>query len=155
MIRLVLSVIVLSLCLPSCAAVRAKRTENFMTSVRTYNEGVRWQRYTHAARHLSAAERNSFLEERHDLDDDMRISGWEILRVDYQDAERRGADVHVRYTWHLDSEGIVRETTAVQTWELRGKRWLLADEVRVRGPAMPGVGEPVEASGPEKPLSAR
>lgn len=152
MTRWLLAVLVASFCLPACAALRAKRTEDFMSSVRTYNNGVRWQRYTHAARHIDQDERDAFLDERQDLEKEVLISGWEILRVDYGDDQRRSADVHVRYTWHLDSEGIVHETTAVQSWELRGKRWLLAEETRSRGERMPGIAEPAVV---KKPLSAR
>jgi hypothetical protein len=142
--RSILLVLALSLAAPAVAgcAGRAKKTENFMASVRGYNEGVKWHRFTRAAKHLTRQERTPFLRERAELEKELRIVEWEILEVEYAGAQRRAADVRVRYTWHLDREGIVHETTATQTWELRGKRWIMAEEVRVLGPEMPGVAEP-------------
>lgn len=120
----------------------AARTESFMTSMRTYNDGIRWQRWTHAASHIPAAERNAFLDERNDLEKELRIEGWELLRLDYSGERQSRATVRVRYTWYMDNEGVVHDTTTVQRWQRHGKRWLLEDETRSVGTKMPGVAEP-------------
>ncbi len=131
--------------LGTAAACRtpAQKREDFGNAVRMYNEGVRWQRYSHAAAYIPSRERADFVDERADLEKELRIDDFEILRQDLE-ADGHKAAVRVRYTWHLDREGIVHETTAAQAWELRGQRWYMVEERRVRGPEMPGVVEPVE-----------
>jgi hypothetical protein len=121
---------------------RAQRTESFMTSMRTYNDGMRWQRWSHAASHIPSAERTAFLDERNELEKELRIDDWELLRLDYSGDRQSRAKARVRYTWHLDNEGLVHETTTVQRWQRHGKRWLLDDEIRSVGKKMPGVAEP-------------
>jgi hypothetical protein len=116
--------------------------------VRGYGEGLRWGRLAEAAGRIPPRERGEFLIEREELADDLRIGDWEIERVEWQEPDRR-ATVTVRWTWHLDSRGIVHRTTTEQRWQRSGKRWQLLAEVRRRGEPMPGVpearrrGEPV------------
>jgi len=134
-------IVALGLVAPACVS-RADRAENFMVSMRGYNDGVRWQRFANAASAVPAAERDDFLDERADLEKELRIDDWELLRVHYEGAQLQRAEVRVRYTWHLDRVGTVNETTTVQSWERRGKHWVIAEEVRATGPEMPGVSEP-------------
>lgn len=126
----------------ACGAA-PKSSETLMDSVRGYHDGLRWQRYPTAASMIPPAERDLFLDERDEIADDLRISEYEVMRLSVDDAQDR-AVLRVRYTWHLDSKGIVHDTTAEQTWERFGKRWLLVEEARVRGEPMPGVPEPAE-----------
>lgn len=136
-----LFIVALGLGAPACIS-RADRAENFMVSMRGYNDGIRWQRFANAASAVPAAERDAFLDERADLEKELRIDDWELLRVSYQGDHMQRAEVRVRYTWHLDRVGVVNETTTVQSWERRGKHWVIAEEVRAVGPEMPGVEEP-------------
>jgi hypothetical protein len=55
----------------------------------------------------------------------------------------RAAHVQVKLTWYKASEGTVRETHALQTWERHGKLWWMVDETRLRGAEMPGLAESV------------
>lgn len=121
----------------------AQRREDFGNAVRMYNEGVRWQRWSHAAAYIPGPERADFVDERADLEEELRIDDFEVLRQDLQPGGQR-ATVRVRYTWHLDREGIVHRTTATQGWEQRGRRWYMVEERRARGPRMPGVAEPLQ-----------
>jgi hypothetical protein len=114
----------------------APKHETLMDAIRTYNEGVRWERFSAAAARVPAKEREAFLDEREELAEDLRITDYEVVRVkDKGDA----ADVQVKLTWYKDSEGTVRETWAKQAWEHRGKAWRIVDESRVRGAEMPGL----------------
>jgi hypothetical protein len=111
-------------------------------AVRTYTEGVKWERFEAAAAVVPPRERNDFLDERDLLAKDLRITQTEILRV----TERGNrAEVHVKMTWYLDSEGTVHESVAAQRWERQGKAWRLIDERRARGHEMPGLREAPEA----------
>lgn len=112
-------------------------------AVRTYTEGVKWERFEAAAAVIPPRERDLFLDEREALADDLRITEAEIIRV----ADHgRTAEVQVRLSWYRDSEGVVHESVAAQRWERQGKAWRLVDEHRARGDEMPGLRETPEVS---------
>lgn len=110
-------------------------------AVRTYTEGVKWERFEAAAAVIPPRERDGFLDERDLLAKDLRITDTEVLRITQR--ERR-AEVHVKLTWYSDREGVVRESVAAQRWERHGKLWHLVDEHRARGDEMPGLREDAE-----------
>jgi hypothetical protein len=124
--------------LVACGAA-PKKGEDLMESVMTYNEGVRWERLTAAASRVPPAEREDFVDERDELAEDLKITDWEVKRV--SDKGSDAAFVHVKYTWYKSDEGIVHETHARQSWERKGKAWLIVDERRTRGEEMPGLAE--------------
>ncbi len=113
-----------------------------MHSVRGYNDALRWQRLPTAAGFIAAAEREAFLDEHEELEEELRIDYYEISRMRPIGKDR--AEVQVKYTWHMDNVGVVKDTTTHQHWERHGKRWVMAEEHRVRGDEMPGVAEPPE-----------
>ncbi|MBE7447716.1 MAG: hypothetical protein HS111_02130 [Kofleriaceae bacterium] len=125
-----------ALAVAALACGHAPRGQPLMDAVRTYNDGVRWERFTAAAAAVPPAERDAFLDEREALARDLRISDYEVVRVKHED---RGADVQVKLTWYRDSEGTVRETWARQRWERQGKAWRIVAERVVRGHDMPGL----------------
>jgi hypothetical protein len=125
-----------------------QRADDLMDSVRGYNEGVRWNRYETAAAAVPPKERDQFIEDREDLEKELHISDYEVIRVGA--TKDRSAHIEVKYTWFKDSEGIVRETRAIQTWERHGKAWMIIDERRTHGPEMPGLREP-DADDPPAP----
>lgn len=129
------SVAMLLLVFAACA--HAPKSEGLMEAVRTYNEGVRWERFTAAAAAVPARERDAFLDEREELAEDLRISDYEVVRV--KDKGPDTADVQVKVTWYQDSVGTVRETWARQRWERQGKAWRITGERHVRGDDMPGL----------------
>jgi hypothetical protein len=126
-----------------------KDTETLTESVRNYNEGVRWERYTMAASSLPPKLRGAWVDEMDKRSKDLRITDYEILRLDSTGG--RSAQVQVKMTWYMDSVGTVKETHAMQTWERKGKEWFMVDEVRLRGDEMPGLTEP--AASDEKAVS--
>ena len=142
MTRSFLTILVVSALAGGCVS-NAKRANMLLEDVRGYHDGLRWQRFAQAVLRLPLAERDDFLEERDELAEDLRIGDWEIVRVNYT-REAKRAKVVVKYTWHLDSRGIVHTTTATERWERRGKRWIVLEEERTRGEPMPGLAEPSE-----------
>ena len=125
--------------LTACGSSAQKR-QHFMGAVRGYNDGLRWQRYTHASAYIPPAERDEFVDEREVLSEDLRIDEYELSRVKVGKRGNR-AEVQVKYTWHQDSVGTVHKTTTLQKWERHGKRWQVVEEHRLRGEEMPGVPE--------------
>ncbi|HUS31155.1 MAG TPA: hypothetical protein VMZ53_21745 [Kofleriaceae bacterium] len=130
------------LCLVFCAAAchPPKSGDTLGDSVRRYNEGVRWGRYEVAAIHVPAKERSQFVDEADQRSKDLKITDYEVVKVE-QKGDRVAA-VQVKMSWYKDSEGTLRETQAMQTWERHGKTWLIVDEARLRGTEMPGLREP-------------
>jgi hypothetical protein len=122
-----------------------QRTETLTDAIQTYNEGVRWGRYSAAATKLMPAERDAFLDERDQLSADLRITDYDVIRVSAAGDPSR-ATVQIKYTWFLDSVGTVHETSSLQDWERHGKVWIMAAEHRLRGEAMPGLPEPAPES---------
>ena len=117
--------LLLSGILAACGA-SAKKGEDLMESVMTYNDGLRWERITAAASQVPPAERADFVDERDGLAKNLKITDWEVLQVEHP---RDGiAEVEVKYTWYLDDEGVVHTTMAMQHWERRAKAWLLVED---------------------------
>lgn len=140
--RLVLAMLVAS----GCSAAQ-KDTETLTESVRVYNEGIRWQRYEVAATALPPKERGKFVDEMDERSKDLKITDYDIVRVD--GAGTKAAKVQVKISWYLDREGTLHETHALQSWERHGKDWWMMDAVRVRGDEMPGLTDRVEVPAEE------
>jgi len=134
--------------LAGCAS--AKTGDTLPDSVREYNDGVRWERFPVAAVHVPPKERATFIEQADDRSHDLKITEYDVLRIDAKN--EREAIVHIKMSWYRESEGLLRETQSLQSWEKHGKTWWMVDEARLKGHEMPGLEEPV-GSGVEEPLS--
>jgi len=133
--------IIVTASLVGCGGAQ-QRADNLMEAVRGYNEDVRWERYPSAAARVPSRERDLFIDEREEVEKDLHISDYELVKVTGAKSAQDKATIEVKYTWFKESEGVVRETRALQTWERHGKSWLIIDEHRTKGPEMPGLPEP-------------
>ncbi len=122
----------------------SKRTADLLYDVRAYNEGIRWQKFPQSAVRILPAARDHFLDVREDLEEDLRVDEFEITRMKVTGKDKGKARVQVKWTWHMDSKGIVHTTTTSQKWKRFGKRWMMLQEFHVRGEEMPGVLEEPE-----------
>ena len=111
------------------------RGDRLMNDLRAFHEGIRWRRYDQAADFVPLPARDRFMAGREALDDDLRVADYEIERVKWRGD--RDVTVQVRYTWHLDSRGVVHETVVEESWFKAGKGWILQGEERKRGEPMP------------------
>jgi len=123
--------------LAACAA--PKSGDTLGESIRRYNEGVRWERFAVAAVHVPPKERTTFVEEADERAEDLKITDYEVVNVDARGDKE--AKVQVKLSWYRESEGTLRETQSVQTWEKHGKTWWMVDETRLKGHEMPGLTE--------------
>jgi hypothetical protein len=130
-------------CLVLAACTPPKSGDTLGESIRSYNDGVRWQRYEVAAIHVPERERSMWVDEADQRSKDLKITDYEVVKVEQKGD--RVAEVQVKMSWYKDSEGTLRETQATQTWERHGKTWLIVDEARLRGTEMPGLREPPTA----------
>jgi len=131
--------IVAAACAAACGA-RARGAETLAESIRTFNDGVRWERFGAAAARIPPRERSQFVVEMDERAEELKIIDYEIVDVDARGG--REARVQVKLSWYRTGEGRLHETHAVQTWERQGDAWMMVAEARVRGAAMPGLPEP-------------
>ena len=129
--------LVLALC--ACGSI-GKQESTLAESVQDFNEGVRWSRFAAAAIHVPVKERADWVDQWDERAKDLKITDYEVIKVDQKSS--RTAKVQVKMEWYKDTEGKVKETHAVQTWERHGKLWFVVEESRLRGDEMPGLTEP-------------
>jgi hypothetical protein len=135
------------LVLAAACAPRQQNTETLAESIRSFNEGIRWQRYEVAAVSIPPRERSKFVEMMDERAEDLKITDYEIVRVDRRNDKE--AQVQVKVSWYMDNEGTLHETHAMQTWQRKGKAWLMVDQTRHRGDEMPGLLERLRDEDPE------
>jgi hypothetical protein len=132
---------VLLTCLAACGGAMHNQ-DTLGDSIRAFNDDVWWAKFETAAIFVPVAQRAQFVDEWDERAKDLKITQYDVVAVTRKsDAEAR---VHVKLEWYKSSEGTVHETHALQTWERRGKQWLIVDESRVRGSEMPGLPEPLQ-----------
>jgi hypothetical protein len=133
----------IAILIAGCAG-RQQSAEGLTESIRSFNEGIRWERFSVAAARVPAPERSQFVEDMDQRAEDLKITDYEIVRVDNRGTQE--ARVHVKLSWYRTSEGTLRETHALQTWERQGKAWMMVDEARMRGAEMPGLADRVPST---------
>jgi hypothetical protein len=138
-----------TLLLAGACAGMSPQSETLSDTIRAYNDGIRWERYSNAAVYVPPKQRAQFVDDWDQRSKDLRITDYDVVKVDQRST--REARVEIKVEWYRVSEGTVRETRALQTWERHGKAWLVVDEERVRGAEMPGLAEPVAAAGGAEP----
>lgn len=137
--------LVLSIVLAACGGPQ-QNSDTLGDAIRSYNEGVRWGRYTVAATNVPARERAQFIEDMDERGERVKITEYDVVDVNARSS--REARVRIKIGWYADDEGTFHETHAVQTWERQGKAWFMVGEQRVRGREMPGLPEPVDGDSP-------
>lgn len=137
--KTLLIVTMLAAMLGGCGA--AQQPEPLSDAVRSYNDGMRWERFEIAAVHVPPKQRSQFVDDSDERAHDVKITDYDIVKVDQRGAKE--ARVEIKMSWYKESEGTLHETHAMQTWEKHGKGWLMVDESRARGPEMPGLPEPL------------
>jgi hypothetical protein len=132
----------------ACAGMTGRKdTEEFMDDVRSFQEGLRWQKYELTVDYLPTGVREKFLATHDEMDHDLRIDDYEVQVVHLAD-EHTSATVTVKYTWHLDSVGTVHDTIVEEKWKKLGKNWHIVTYAYKRGDeSMPEVVELPPVSG--------
>jgi len=124
------------LTLSACAGAQGN-SDTLQESILSYNDGVRWERFETAATSLPPRQRSAFVDEMDQRAKDLKISQYDVVRVDK--ASAKVAKVQVKVGWYMETEGTLKETHAMQTWERHGKAWWLVEQTRLRGAEMPGL----------------
>lgn len=124
----------------ACAG-RQREPDTLAESIRSFNDGIRWERFSVAASRIPPPERSQFVEDMDLRAEDVKITDYEVVNVAARGS--REARVLLKLTWYRPVENTVHETHAVQTWEKQGRAWMMVAEARLRGAAMPGLPEPL------------
>ncbi len=130
------SIVIPFVLLAACGQAQ-QNTETLGESIRSFNEGVRWQRFEMAAVSIPPRERSKFVDAMDERAENLKITDYELVRVDRKGDKE--AKVHLKISWYMDNEGTLHETHAMQTWQRKGKAWLMVDQSRYRGDEMPGL----------------
>ncbi len=125
----------------ACGAASQRPVEALGDTVRTYHDGIRWERFEIAASSLPPRERSRAIDDWDQRASDLKISDYEVVKLD---ARGKEAKVQIKLSWYRASEGTLHETQTMETWERHGQAWYLVDEARLRGAEMPGLPEPVK-----------
>jgi len=125
----------------ACGAPAAQ-SDTLNETIRGYNEAVRWERFENAATALPAAQRAQTVDDWDERAHDLKITEYDIVKIDSKGPHE--ARAQIKMSWYKSSEGTLRETQAIQTWEKHGKAWMMVDERRLRGHEMPGLPEPLD-----------
>ena len=133
--------ILITMLFAGCGAAQVRTQEDLTDSVRAYNDGVRWERFEVAAVAVPPPQRSQFVDEMDERAADLKITDYEVVKVSPRG--EREARVQIKLSWYRSSDGSVRETHALQTWERHGTAWWMVDETRLRGAEMPGLPESV------------
>jgi hypothetical protein len=133
--------VLITVFLLGCGAPQLRSENDLSESIRQYNDGIRWERFAAAATSIPPPQRSQFVDEMDQRASDLKITDYDVVKVDPRG--EREAHVQIKMSWYKASEGTVRETHALQTWERHGKIWLMVDETRLRGAEMPGLSESV------------
>ncbi len=134
---------VLALCvfLAACATPPAAASDTLNETIKSYNDAIRWERFENAASALPQKERAQTVDDWDERAHDLKITDYDIVKVDSKG--KNEAHAQIKLSWYKNSEGTLRETQSIQTWEKHGRGWQLVDERRLRGHEMPGLPEPL------------
>jgi hypothetical protein len=130
----------------AACATPAAQSDTLNETIQSYNEAIRWERFETAAAVLPQALRAQTVDDWDERAHVLKITQYDIVKVDSKGT--REARAQIKIAWYKNSEGTLRETQLIQTWEKHGKGWQMVDERRLRGHEMPGLQEPLAKEEP-------
>jgi hypothetical protein len=144
-----IALLLVALVLAACNQQRESPGDLLKLASFTYNEGLRWKRYTDSAAMLPADERDDFLRRMEDERDSLFFVDYEVRRVDLN-ADATKASVDVDYTWYRLPSTTLEHTRMRQKWTRLEDAWTLSEQERIerRGDA---DGRPHDSPPPAEP----
>ncbi len=127
-----------------CGAAAARDRDTLSEAITSYNDGMRWERYSVTANAIPPRERSQFVDDMDERSHEVKITEYDVVRVDPKG--EHAARVQIKMSWYKTAEGTVHETSAIQSWERHGKAWWMVEETRLRGSEMPGLAETAETA---------
>jgi hypothetical protein len=123
-----------------CMTPSQHRQDDLIRDARTFNDDFRWGRWDVLGQSMPDDENALFQERKNLVDADLVIVDYEVTSVHFgEQAETATVEVHME--WYKKSDPSVRQVTLQQRWELRGGRWMMMRQRRLRGDRFPLVPE--------------
>ncbi len=120
-----------------CATGRSRNArEKLGLALLHFNSGVRWGRHQEAADFFPVKLRDRYLKNVEKLDEKVRVSEVEPLRIDFS-KNGRLAKVRYRFTWHSEDEMLVRKSVIIEYWYWNRGKWRLVKLSRGPGEGLP------------------
>ena len=142
-----------SFVLAGCAGGYAPK-DKLVMALHSFNSGVRWQRHKEASAWMVGKLKTQYLDKVEELDEDLRISEVEQLRVTFR-KKGKLAIVRYRYRWHTPKEMILRKGVIVQFWKWNKTAWVLIKVRQASGPPLPYFQPPSKKARPRARPGAR
>ena len=126
-----------------CLTPTQRREDDLMREARTWNDDFRWERWDIVGQSMTPEENALFQARKNLVDADLVIADYEVTSVRFLQ-NSQAAIVDVTLQWYKKSDPTLRQAAMQQRWELRGGRWMMIKQRRVRGDRFPLVPEPSE-----------
>lgn len=148
-------VLVMALLLVACNQQRPSQAELLKMAASTYNEGLRWKRYTDCAGLMPPEQRDGFLRRMEDERDDLSFVEYDVRRMDLN-ADTTAATIEVDYTWFRMPSTTLQTTRMRQRWAVVEDAWVMFEQTKIerkdKGEAPDRL---LELSPPDQPPPAR
>jgi hypothetical protein len=132
--------VMLGLTLVGCMTPGQRRQDDLIRDARMFNDDFRWGRWDVLGQSMPAEENALFQARKNLVDAELVIVDYEVTSVHFgEQAETATVEVHME--WYKKSDPSVRQATLQQRWELRGGRWMMMRQRRLRGDRFPLVPE--------------
>ena len=141
--------VMLGLMVLGCMTPTQRRQDDLIRDARMFNDDFRWGRWDVLGQSMPPEENALFQERKNLVDADLVIVDYEVTSVHFGDSSE-AATVEVHMEWYKKSDPSVRQATLQQRWELRGGRWMMMRQRRLRGDRFPLVPESVADSAAHK-----
>lgn len=129
-LRSVVATLVCAVALVGCTQQRPSMGELLRMASMTYNEGLRWQRFTDCAGYLPPEQRDSFLRKMEDEREELSFVEYDVRRTDLN-ADVTAATIEVDYTWYRLPSTTLQTTRMRQRWSLIEDQWTLLEQTRI------------------------
>lgn len=120
--RAVLAVLALSLLLfPGCEGTFAKysassRVKQLHEAVKDFNKYVRWQEWERASDYVAKDDREAFKSKFQEIEEEFRITEFEIRHTDVDDVDSKFAETTVLYRYYILPSVTEKKVRATQNW---------------------------------------
>lgn len=120
--RAALAALALSLALlPACEGSFAKystsaRVKQLHEAVKDFNKYVRWQEWERASKYVAEEDREEFKEKFQEIEEEFRITEFNIRHTDVDDVESKFAETTVLYRYYILPSVTEKKVRATQNW---------------------------------------
>ena len=121
-------------CALIASACGSSRSEDLLTSARSYNEGLRWGKLTHSSAYVAAEARAEWLAQRSASMNGLNMTDVQIISID-PGSNPDELYVTVGLAYYRLPDMTSKEAVWRQQWQRKDSRWWMVKEAPVQAPA--------------------